>query len=141
MDGMILFFTPEPLNDTKNMRYVSYILLLAISLCDFAFAETQTTLSLTSQVYTPGVSSSFSASAVTGPTAAISGTVKDSYIGIRKFKLNDDGSGRFQGYGGETRYGVLFAEFQLFQTFLTPTFQSVVASSPSCPGGTADYNW
>lgn len=106
-----------------------------------AIAEVQTSISLTSQAFTPGVSSGFTASAATGPSAAISGTVRDTYSGVRKFTLGDDGTGRYQGYGGQARYGVLFGEFQIFRSFLTESFKTVVNSYSTCPTDGTEYNW
>lgn len=104
-------------------------------------AESQNTVSMSTPAGNyPGNSGSLSITQTSGPAASISGTVSDTYAGVRKFTLGTDGAGRYSGLSGETRVGVVFDTFQIFQSILSSNFFSLVSSGNTCPS-TTTYTW
>lgn len=125
----------------RNSKSIFYLLLLPpLMLPALGIAESQNTLVVSTPAAVPGSSGPLTASQSTGPSASISGTVEDTYSGVRKFTLGSDGSGRFATLNGATRVGLVFDTFQVFQSFLAAEFFTVVSSSTTCPSS-GTYTW
>lgn len=105
-----------------------------------ALAETQNFLSATMPQSYPGNSGPITATQTTGPAASISGTVDDTYAGVRKITLGSDGAGRYAGLTGEVRVGIAVDAFQIFQSFLSSNFYTLLSSSSTCPSA-GTYTW
>jgi uncharacterized protein YegP (UPF0339 family) len=116
--------------------YSCLAVLLLVSTA--ARAELQTTLSISTPVLTPGQNGSFTATTVNGPAGSTTSTLVNSYAGVHQYQLSP-GTGRFASISG-TRYGIFFDAFQIFQSFLTSNFFTVVNSNTTCPAAT-NYTW
>jgi hypothetical protein len=120
---------------TNKFRLIFAILTVSVS---FAFGELQTTLTMTTPVLAPGASGSFTATQASGGAASTTSTLYNPYANILQYQLSP-GTGRFASISGN-RYGLQFDTFQIFQSFLTPNFFTVVSSGTSCPAA-SNYTW
>jgi trimeric autotransporter adhesin len=125
-----------------SVRFGGFIILTVL----FCFAaptahgEVQSTIALTAPSPTPGGSGSFTASQSSGPAASASGTAYDTYAGVRRYVISS-GSGRYASLSGAERYGLLFDNFQIVQSFLTSNQFTLVSSASSCPSSPTTYTW
>jgi len=121
-------------------HYLKAILLLdLVGSSVTTFAETQTTVSLTAPQIFSGYQGNFTVSQTTGAVSVAAGTIDYTYAGVMKYYMSS-ASGRYDGFSGSTRYGVSFGPFQLFQSFLSANFFTVVSASRICPSA-QNYNW
>lgn len=54
--------------------------------------------------------------------------------------IQTSGNGRFAPYNGVSRFGIAFDVFQVFQSFISPNYFTIVTSGTACPSSTT-YNW
>lgn len=124
----------------KRIKRVRVICLFFFIFSLNAYAEVQTTLNLTTPDLVIGNSDNFSSSQATGPAGTNSGTFLHSYAGILKY-TQTAGTGRFASFNGAIRYGIEFDTFQIFQSFLTNKYFTIVSTNSSCPGSDQTYAW
>jgi hypothetical protein len=126
----------------ENVGFVMHkqILLIALFLWPYAVvAEVQTTLNMTVPALVMGTSGTFSATSASGPAGTNSGTVLHSYAGVEQF-IQTGSTGRFAPYDGVTRYGIGFDTLQIFQSFISSNYFTLLNSGTTCPtSGT--YDW
>lgn len=125
-------------------RLGTYLLLFTAVLCGLLYtlpaeAETQNTVTLTAPQLFTGYQGSFNVSQSSGAVAVAAGTMDYTYAGIMKYSLAS-ASGRYAGLAGSTAYGISFGPFQLFQSFLSANFLTVVSAATLCPSA-QNYNW
>ena len=125
-------------------RVATYLSLLTLVICGLLYtlpaeAENQTTVTLTAPQLFTGYQGTFNVSQTSGAVAVAAGTMDYTYGGIIKYTLSS-ASGRYAGFAGNTMYGISFGPFQLFQSFLSQNFLSVVSAGNLCPSS-QNFNW
>jgi hypothetical protein len=128
---------------TGNLKWVLGILAsLAMSFPTSAFGETVNTQNLTLSEPCIGCEVGFTVSQSTGPAGTGGGLATNTYAGLMKWTLDNTVTGRLAPFANATRFGLAFDNTQLFQSFLTPRFFTVVsANTTTCPSASANYNY
>ncbi len=124
----------------SNKTILSIFAVLFWGLSHTCFAETQTSVQLTTPELFVGNSGDWSVSQTSGPVAVANGTVTYNYNGVTSFAM-EAASGRYAGFTGNVYYGLTTGPFQIFRSFLTQNFFTVGSSSTLCPGATTSYNF
>jgi hypothetical protein len=122
-------------------KYIFGLLTLSMTLgLTFAArAEVQTTLTMSVPSLTMGTSGAFTSTQASGPAGTNAGTVLHSYAGVERFTQTSS-TGRFTPYDGVTRYGIGFDTLQVFQSFISQNYFTLLNSGSACPAN-GTYNW
>lgn len=121
-------------------RALHFIALLwCVGFVSTSVAEVQTSLSMTVPALVIGNTGAYSATQTTGTTGTSSGTVMHSYSGVMNFTQTSS-TGRFTPFDGASRFGIGFDTMQIFQSFITPNYFTILNSGTSCPAS-GNYSW
>jgi hypothetical protein len=107
-----------------------------------SFAETANTQNLTLSPPCIGCRTSFTVSQSNGPAGSGDGLAMNTFSGLFEWTLGNGPTGRLAPFANATRYGLFFDNTHIFQSFLTPTFFTIVSTNTTtCPTANQAYNF